>query len=102
MDHFERLLEVPCTHHEVPLKHALKDCRLMKDYVNDTLKPKVADPRKKDAPLPNNDDDDTEAQYSSEDGVVHMIFSGSPARPSRCQETLIQHGVYNTESSTPA
>jgi hypothetical protein len=43
-DHFERLLEAPCTHHKVPVKHALKDCHLMKNYVNGTLKPKVADP----------------------------------------------------------
>jgi hypothetical protein len=28
---------------------------LIKDYVNDTLKPKVADPQKKATPLPDND-----------------------------------------------
>jgi hypothetical protein len=68
-DHFERLLEAPCTHHEVPVKHTLKDYRLMKNYVNRTLKPKVADPQKKVAPLPDNDDNDTGAQYPGEDGV---------------------------------
>jgi hypothetical protein len=61
-DHFERLLEAPCTHHEVPVKHALKDCRLMKNYVNNTLKPKVADPQKKAALVPHNDDEKLEAQ----------------------------------------
>jgi hypothetical protein len=29
-DHFEKLLEAPCTNHEVPVKHALKDYRLLK------------------------------------------------------------------------
>jgi hypothetical protein len=35
-DHFERLLDAPCPHHEVPVKHALKDYRLIKNYVNGT------------------------------------------------------------------
>jgi hypothetical protein len=60
-DHLEKPLEAPCTHHEVPVKHALKDCRLMKNYVNGTLKPKATDPQKKAAPLPNNDDNNVEA-----------------------------------------
>jgi hypothetical protein len=100
-DHFEKLLETSYTHNEVPIKHTLKDCRLMKNYIKGTLKPKVADPQKKVAPLPDNDDDDAGAQYPSEDGVVHMIFGGSPVQPSRCQEKLIRCGVYNTESMTP-
>jgi hypothetical protein len=28
-DHFEKLLDVSCPHHEIPVKHALKDCRLI-------------------------------------------------------------------------
>jgi hypothetical protein len=40
-------LEALCTHHEVPVKHTLKVCREMKNYVNGMLKPKVADPPKK-------------------------------------------------------
>jgi hypothetical protein len=64
-DHFEKLLDALCTHHEVPVKHALKDCRLMKNYINDTLKPKAADPSKKVASLPDNDDDDAGAGYPS-------------------------------------
>jgi hypothetical protein len=78
-DHFEKLLDMSCPHHEVPMKHALKDCRLIKNYVNDTLRPRAADPPKKAVPPPDNNDDDAGAQYSGEDGVVHMIFDGSPA-----------------------
>jgi hypothetical protein len=97
-DHFEMLLEAPCTHHKVLTKHALKDYRLMKNYVNGTLKTKTADPQKKAAPHPDNDDDDAGAEYPGEDGVVHMIFGGSPARLSRRQEELIRRGIYNIES----
>jgi hypothetical protein len=37
-DHFGRLLDVSCPHHEVPVKHTLRECRLMKNYVKGTLK----------------------------------------------------------------
>jgi hypothetical protein len=36
-DHFERLLDAPCPHHQVPVKHTLRECRLMKNYVKSTL-----------------------------------------------------------------
>jgi hypothetical protein len=39
-DHFEKLLDAMCPHHEVPIKYAFKDCQLIKNYVNDTLKPR--------------------------------------------------------------
>jgi hypothetical protein len=42
-DHFEKLLGAPCPHHEVPVKHTLRECQLMKNYVKSTLKPKTAD-----------------------------------------------------------
>jgi hypothetical protein len=32
-DHFERLLDALCPHHEVPVKHTLRECWLMKNYV---------------------------------------------------------------------
>jgi hypothetical protein len=42
-DHFEKLLDAPCPQHEVPVKHTLWECRLMKNYVKSTLKLKTAD-----------------------------------------------------------
>jgi hypothetical protein len=42
-DYFEMLLDAPCPHHEVPVKHTLRECRLMKNYVKGTLKPKMTD-----------------------------------------------------------
>jgi hypothetical protein len=55
-DHFERLLDAPCPHHEVLVKNSLNDCRLIKNYINDTLKQRTADQPKKGGPPPNNDD----------------------------------------------
>jgi hypothetical protein len=37
--------------------------------------------------------------YPDEDGVVHMIFSGSPARPSRQCEKLIRQEVFNVDTT---
>jgi hypothetical protein len=51
-DRSEKLLDASCPHHEVPVKHTLKDCRLIKTYVKDTLKPRAADPPKKGGPSP--------------------------------------------------
>jgi hypothetical protein len=30
-DHFEKLLDAPCPHHEAPIKHTLRECQLMKN-----------------------------------------------------------------------
>jgi hypothetical protein len=72
---------------------------LINNYVNDTLKPRAADPPKNAAPPPDHDNIDTGAKYPSEDGAVHMIFGGSPARPSRRREKLIRREVLNTDSA---
>jgi hypothetical protein len=49
-DHFEKLLDAPCPHREVPIKHTLRECRLMKNYAKSTLKPKTADQPDKQGP----------------------------------------------------
>jgi hypothetical protein len=77
-DHFEKLLDAPCPHHEVPMKHMLRECRLMKNYVKSTLKLKTADQPDKQGPSHDNDDG-AGAMFLSEDGAVYMIFGGSPA-----------------------
>jgi hypothetical protein len=101
-DHFEKLLDASCPHNEVPVKHALKDYHSIKNYVNDTLKPRAADPPKKAAPPPDNNDDDAGAQYPGEDGAIHMIFGRSPARPSRQRDKLIRREVFNADSAKPS
>jgi hypothetical protein len=55
-DHFKKLLDALCPHHEVPVKHTLRECRLMKNYVKSTLKPKATDQSDKQGPSHDNDD----------------------------------------------
>jgi hypothetical protein len=101
MDHFEKLLDASCPHHEVPVKHTLRECRLMKNYVKSTLKPKTADQPDKQGPSHDNDDG-AGAVLPGEDDVVHMIFGGSPARPSRRREKLIRCEVMNADVAKPS
>jgi hypothetical protein len=100
-DHFEKLLNAPCPHHEVPVKHTLKECRLMKNKVKGTLKPKTANQPDKWGPSHDNDDG-AGAVFPGEDSAVHMIFGGSPARPSRRREKLIRREVMNADIMTPS
>jgi hypothetical protein len=101
MDHFEKLLDALCPHHEVPVKHTLRECWLMKNYVKGTLKPKTADQPDKQGPSHDNDDG-AGAVFPGEDGAVHMIFGGSPARPSRRREKLIRREVLNADVARPS
>jgi hypothetical protein len=100
-DHFKKLLDAPCPHHEVPVKHMLTECRLMKNYVKSTLKPKTADQPDKQGPSHDNDDG-ARAVFPGEDGAVHMIFGGSPGRPSRRCEKLIRREVMSADVAKPS
>jgi hypothetical protein len=99
--HFERLLDSLCPHHKVSIKHTLRECLLMKNYVKGTLKPRTADQPEKGGPSPDNDDG-TRVAFPGEDGTVHMIFGGSLARPSRRREKLIWREVLNADVTKPS
>jgi hypothetical protein len=100
-EHFEKVLDAPCPHHEVPVKHTLRECRLMKNYAKSSLKPKTADQPDKQGPAHYNDDGPG-AMFPGEDGAVHIIFGGSPARPSRQREKLIRREVMNADVAKPS
>jgi hypothetical protein len=73
----------------------------MKNYVKSTLKTKTADYPNKQGPSHDNDDG-AGAMFPSEDEVVHMIFGGSPARPSRQRKKLIRREVMNADVAKPS
>jgi hypothetical protein len=73
----------------------------MKNYVKGTLKPKRADQPEKGGPSPDNNDS-VGVAFPREDGAAHMIFRGSPARPSRRREKLILREVFNTDVAKPS
>jgi hypothetical protein len=100
-DHFKKLLDALFLHHKVPVKHTLRECWPMKNYVKGTLKPRTADQPEKQGPSHDNDDG-TGAVFPGEDGAIHMIFGGSPARPSRWREKLIRQEVFNADVAKPS
>jgi hypothetical protein len=100
-DHFEKLLDPPCPLHEVTVNHTLRECRLMKNYVKSTLKPKVADHPDKQGPSYDNDGG-AGAMFPGEDGAVHTILGGSLARPSGRREKLIRHEVMHAVIAKPS
>jgi hypothetical protein len=73
----------------------------MKNYVKGTLKPKTADQPDKQSPSHDNDDG-AGVVFPGEDGAVHMIFGGSPARPSRRRDKLIRREVMNAHIAKPS
>jgi hypothetical protein len=70
------MLEAPSPYHEGPVKHAMKDCNLMKRYLGGKNKPQD---EANTGAAKNVEHDD----FPKEDGVVMMIFGGTPTHPPR-------------------
>ena len=95
-DHFEKLLEEPCPHHQGPVKHKMKDCHLMKKFVQGTLRSESSGGgRGKDAAA-----NDAHEAYVEED-VVAVVFGGAPAYESRRMQKLTRREVLFTDPATP-
>jgi len=95
-DYFEKLLESPCTNHEGPVRHLLKDCNLMKRF----LAGKAGNRKEPDAhhgAPPRREED----EYPEEDGAIMMIFGGSASSLSRREGKLVRREVYSTERAVP-
>jgi hypothetical protein len=78
LDHFEKMLEGPYPNHAYPVKHAYKDCGLMKKFLSRGSKQK--DGKKK--PDPSEDDAEKEDAFPEETGCL-MIFGGPTAYDSK-------------------
>jgi hypothetical protein len=74
-DHFEKMLEGPCSNHTYPVKHAYKDCGLMKKLLSRVSK--QGDRKKK--PDPSEDDTREKEDAFSEETDCLMIFGGPTA-----------------------
>jgi hypothetical protein len=71
-NYFEKMLEAPCPYHKIPVKHAMKDCNLMKRYLVEKNKP----PDAANAGAAKNVEHD---DFPKEDDAVMMIFGGTHA-----------------------
>ena len=97
LDHFEKLLEGPCSNHAFPVKHLYKDYVLMKRFLFGGSnkgehwkepKPAIDDAEGKDG------------GFLTMNGCL-MIFVGLAAYDSKHRQTLMLHKVYTTEPAAP-
>jgi hypothetical protein len=71
-DHFKKMLEGPCLNHTYPIKHACKDCRLMKKFLAGGSK--KGDWKKKHDPPRNDTEEKDDDQLPNDlrwDGGLH-------------------------------
>ncbi|XP_066373176.1 uncharacterized protein [Miscanthus floridulus] len=94
----ERLLEGPCPNHAYTVKHAYKDCGLMKKFLSGGSK--KGDGKKKPVPL-EDDVDEKQDAFPEETGCL-MIFGGPTVYDSKRQQKLTRCEVYAAEPATPA
>jgi hypothetical protein len=70
--HFEKMLEGPCPNHVYPIKHAYKDCGLIKKFLSGGSKQRD---RKKKPDPPEDKAKEKEDAFPEETGCL-MIFGG--------------------------
>jgi hypothetical protein len=90
------MLEGPCSNHAYPIKHAYKDCGLMKKFLAGSSK-------KGEQKRPDPEQDDAKGEDSAfphETGCL-MIFGGPESYTSKHRQNLECWKVYEAESATP-
>jgi hypothetical protein len=97
-DHFEQLLEKPCTNHGYPVKHKLKDSKLLKRMLGQPSKRKGGDrneaPKNKGAPAKD------WGSFPKPNGCL-MIFGGSEDDCSKHQHKVHLWEVYAARNAIP-
>jgi hypothetical protein len=91
-DHFEKLLEVTCSNHKFPVKHKLKECSMMKNYMTTrslarAKKPEGESAGKVTAPFP-------------EEKAAMSIYGGPVPHVSRRKLKLIGRAINSIEAAT--
>ena len=79
LDHFEKLLEVPCSNHSFPIKHLYKDYGLMKRFLS---RGSNKGEHRGDPKLAADDIEGNDGGFLMLDGCL-MIFEGSAAYDSK-------------------
>jgi hypothetical protein len=80
LDYFEKMLEGPCPNHAYPVKHAYKDCGLMKKFL--ARGSKKGDGKKEHDPLEDDAEETDDDGFSQTTGYL-MIFGGTEAYASK-------------------
>ena len=97
-DHFEKLLEGPCSNHAFPIKHLYKDCVLMKRFLSRGSN--NGEHRKEPKPTTDNAEG-KDIGFPILDGYL-MIFGGSAAYESKRCQKLARREIYAAEPAMPS
>jgi hypothetical protein len=79
-DHFNRLLEEACPNHAYPVRHKLKDCRLMRSFMTSWSLTWGTD-------LDKGPDRSGTTRFPKENAVM-MVFEGCPLFGGHCKSSL--------------
>ena len=99
-DHFNKLMDSPCTNHAYPVKHLYKDCELLKCFLRQADGPKEGDGKeaaaKKGGAVGKDGDDFPDLEE------CFMIFGGSDAIHSKRQHKVCYREACTVESAIPS
>jgi hypothetical protein len=97
-DHFEKVLEKPCSNHAFSIKRLYKDCTLMKKYLSGGTR---MGEQKKRPEAVESDAEGKDDGFPNPDGCL-MIFRGPAACESRRHQKLTCREVYAAKPAMPA
>lgn len=94
---FEKKWNGPCMNHEFPVKHLLKDCCLLRKFLQDAQQNNVWQPDPLDAC---HDDGEHEGAFPNQKGCL-MIVRGLEARGGRQSSKVKKRTVFAVKLATP-
>ena len=99
-DHFNKLMDSPCTNHAYPIKHLYKDCELLKRFLQQTGGPKEGDSKEAAAKKGGTIGKDRDMFPDPEECI--MIFGGSDGVYSKCQHKVRYREACIAETVVPS
>ena len=99
LDHFNKLMESPCTNHAYPIKHLYKDCELLKHFLQQAGGPKEGKGKEAIAKKGGTMGKD-EYDFSNPEEYI-MIFGGSDAICSKRQHKVLYREACVAETVVP-
>ena len=99
-DHFNKLMDSPCTNHAYSIKHLFKDCELLKRFLRQAGRPKEGDGKEAVAKKGGTMDKDGDGFPDPEECI--MIFDRSDAIWSKRQHKVRYKEACAAETAVPS
>ena len=99
-NHFNKLMDSPCTNHAYPVKHLYKDCELLKRFLRQTGGPKEGDGKEAAAKKGGTAGKDRDGFPNADECI--MIFGGSDVIWSKRQHKVRYREASTAETAIPS